>query len=222
MKLYHLDRAGTLDVGKDIELEPLGKCCDEIKNSHLVELFPNGLSYHGLNYLNCTVHVKTGIDAYNWLNAVDVDSSLKESSSKMLELDSELIRRVMFPQCQSRYTALFAVKSIEDFSFWPELVLPSGDTSNVKIVEITVPDDLPRYDSNQLRGGVSFNILEKENRKGFYFGYMPTGTYDQAVKNWSGAASDSPRWEYLIPLPIPAANLRVVETQNSVLPSRRP
>ena len=48
--------------------------------------------------------------------------------------DSELIRRVMFPQCQSRYTALFAVKSIEDFSSWPELVPPSGDTSNVKIV----------------------------------------------------------------------------------------
>ena len=208
MKLYHLDRAGTLDVSKDIELEPLEKCRDEIKNSHLAELFPNGFSRQGMNYLDPNVKIKRGLDESGFMSPGDVAGSLEQSSNKMLELDYELIRRAEFPQCQSRYTALFAVNSPYEFSLWPEL---QKSSPNAKIVEITVQDDLPRYDSRQLHGGIGLYRWQDEKGPGFYLSYLPTGVYDQAVKYWSGLASDSPRWEYLVPLPIPAANLRVLE-----------
>ena len=204
MKLYHLDRNGTLDIHNDIRLTPLHNCPSQIRTSAMAGLFPNGLSYQGLQYLNAQVSVKYGIGPLGYLHPGDIQNSLRESSDKMLELDFELIRRLMFPSCQSRYTALFAVKDPSEFSLWPEL----QTAINSKIVEITVPDDLPRYDSLQLRGGVSF--CNNTNPVGFYFGYLPTGVYDQALRYWGNQATETPRWEYLIPLPISAANLRVL------------
>lgn len=209
LKLYHFDRAGTLDVSKDIQLTPLAQCNPIIRDSDLAKLFPNGFSRQGLNYLDPKADIKRDIDQFGYISPVAAQKALEQSSNKMLELDYELIRRAVFPQCQSRYTALFAVNSPDDFSLWSELQKTSPDA---KIVEITVQDDLPRYDSRQLRGGIGLYRYQDEGGPGFYVGYLPTGVYDQAVKYWSGTASDSPRWEYLVPLPIPAANLRVLKS----------
>ena len=162
MKLYHLDRAGTLDVSKDIELmkPPYGANWETLQNSHFLDSFPAGLSKHGLHYLEFVQRQVSpqNINMFLKIQTNFISDILSEESNKILEYEYELVRQLHFPNCPSRFTSLFTVKSPSEFENWEQF----KNIENPKIVEITVSEDLPRFDANLLHGGITFGLNPNE------------------------------------------------------------
>lgn len=52
MKLYHIDRLGTLKDGQKIELQSLENLTEEVQKSYFARDFQNGVSKHGQSYLS--------------------------------------------------------------------------------------------------------------------------------------------------------------------------
>lgn len=92
MIFYHVDRTDTLKNLKTIELiKP--NVPEEFKET-LLELFPNGLSYHGVHYA--------------------LQSSEEQHISTSIEQIFELYRQMYFPDKPSRFQSFFAFTSLED------------------------------------------------------------------------------------------------------------
>lgn len=94
MELFTVDRSGGLYEGMVCEL--VGD--SEIKHAdiaaHVKEMYPDGLSFHGLGYL---------LGTYRDSPVVDVE----------LEMFFDLVRRLRYPDAPSRYQCIFAVDSLD-------------------------------------------------------------------------------------------------------------
>lgn len=196
MKLYHIDRAGTLKDGQRVELQSLEKLSKEVQDSYFVKDFKHGVSAHGLNYLNpcvATHPILRSFDGYPFISVSDFEAEKGMTDSTIIEVIAEIVRRCYFPSMPSRMVSLFAVKEKTDFEQWPEL----KNTPQVQYFQIDAPESTPRFDSNLLRGGLNFG-----NTGSFwYFGFHPSAPFDLAYRYWSGEISTNPRFEYLVQLP---------------------
>lgn len=93
MNFYHVDRNGTLAANQTIELiKPNIEPPDMMKT--LNELYPNGLSYHGLRY---------AITSYKGLHT---DTSTEQIF--------ELYRQMYFPYMPSRFQSFFCFNNLQD------------------------------------------------------------------------------------------------------------
>lgn len=94
MEFFTVDRAGKLFEGMVCELVDDAHIPNAELASHVKEMYPGGLSHHGLGYL-----LGINIDA----PASDVD----------LEMLFDLVRRLRYPAAPSRYQCIFAVDSLD-------------------------------------------------------------------------------------------------------------
>mgnify|MGYP002660527276 CR=1 FL=1 len=208
MKLYHLDRSGRLPLKQPVSLIPMNRLPPEVRCSPFLAAFPDGISNHGFIHLSNSCPYIHSYSIGNSKDALDPDSFAQEKSvvdSRIIEFDFELIRRLYFPCAPSRFTAFFAVEDPSEFEQWPEIYNREA-FPELHVVEIDAPDDTPRFDSRLLKSGIAFG----KDDIGYYIGCWPMSTFDIALQYWSGIGSESPRWEYLIKLPIAQANMKVV------------
>lgn len=199
MKLYHLDRAGTLCDHADILLKPISELDPDVRLSMLFERFPDGVSQHGINMTSRMAPFIHNPFGDQLLSADSFKGAFDQANSKIIDLTVELVRQAKFFHMPSRFQSLFAVEKLSDFFAWPGLI--NDLTPNSQIFELDVPDGTPRLDASFLSGGVVFN---KDQNNNYYLGTFLTASYDMAVKYWSGESSDSPQYEYLVSLPLKA------------------
>lgn len=204
MILYHADRNSLLSEGMKLDL----KADYELTRPEQIvfrDLFPEGLSKHGINYIqDCVynfqlfpVHISpTSKAELRCIVADEITESNDIISSTECEYKFELVRRALFPTLPSRFQSIFAVSDLSDFEHWVDV----GFTSNDHVYELQVPDGTKRFDSAWLRGGYNTGYDVEKN---FVFqGYSPSISLHLAINYWKGFPSESPRWEYLIPLPV--------------------
>ena len=93
MIVYHIDRNNTLKEGLEIQL----KLLNNSNNFFVQTLFPDGLSMHGLHYVDETLQHNQG--------------NLAEYYS--LEYEYELVRRIYFSKLPSRFQSFFALRNLD-------------------------------------------------------------------------------------------------------------
>lgn len=94
MEFYTVDRAGKLFEGMVCELVDDAHIPNAELASHVKEMYPSGLSHHGLGYL---------LGTYRDAPVGDVE----------LEMLFDLVRRLRYPEAPSRYQCIFAVESLD-------------------------------------------------------------------------------------------------------------
>ncbi|CAL8480969.1 hypothetical protein [Caballeronia sp. S22] len=179
---YTIDRLGTLRPGLTVELSREFENCQfhtthdgpsraELE-SHLRELFPEGLTSHGKFYL-----LNHQLANPTWTPGVAGGPLVPVSP--MIELIYELVRRSDFPSRPSRYASMFALETIEEAVKFRQRAQWQG-----RILEVE-PTSMFRADMNQLKIGASgiAGLLH-------------------AKRYWEGTASQAPIWEYLLQGPI--------------------
>lgn len=212
MVLYHIDRSGTLQPGADINLLPLDTLSENCIGSVFFREFPDGVSYHGCNYTKAECHClqSINISGYDFLDSRSVFGQITIASSSLIELTFELVRRNYFPSSPSRFQSLFAVKDLDEFKKWPEL-LDRAHNPQSHFLELSVPESTPCFDADLVKGGLNC-VVEKANANlnRYYIGHLLPACFDMAYKYWSGESTENPRWEYLIRLPLPGTSVREV------------
>ena len=168
MKLYHIDRKRSLREGMVLELYEF-KGFDRFSindvdmsqnfNSIVKNLFDNELSSHG----------------YTYINNLDPCSNLPR-----LELVYELIRKIQYSNCPSRYKSFFAVEKKDIRKLLNVLKI---DFNNCYIYEVE-SDKYFKADMNLLKGdGRIIDLIF-------------------AQKYWGQEESDDPLFEYLLEYPV--------------------
>lgn len=196
MILYHLDRSGCFPTSGELLLHPLSDLPHDIATSRFFFDFHDGVSQHCLNYFTDRASMLTVIPSMPlgqiFVTADSLAAANRRISSQLIELTVELVRRQLFPHYPSRLISLFAVEQISDFEKW-DWECPE----QARVFQISVPDNLKRFDAGHLRGGITFTT----NEAGTYCGCLLTAMYDRAIKYWSCEPSADSLWEYLVPLP---------------------
>lgn len=175
MIAYHIDRDHQLKQG-----QVLGLYHNLNELSFLErQMFPDGLSYHGLHYINEDIqNVGGNIPSYY-----------------IMEYELELIRKCYFPSLPSRFQSFFALKSLDDVKQWSNI----WDTSApIWSIEYNESQSIIR-DSNLLYPGFEkqeFNdYFHLNNSFLYYYNY------------WNGYNTPHPRLEILISPPIKILDL---------------
>lgn len=168
MKLYHIDRIGTLKEGQILKLIKFDGFNDIIVegnnlsiefNNIIKDLFDNEISNHGFNYIN------------------DV---FPKSYLPKLELLYELIRKIKYDNCPSRYKSFYAVE-IKDLKRLMHRLNVNLDNCDIYEVE---SNSYFKADMNLLKGdGKLFDIIYAE-------------------KYWNQEVSEEPLFEFLLEYPI--------------------
>lgn len=170
MIAYHIDRDHRLKQG-----QVLGLYHNSNEPSFLERhMFPNGLSYHGLHYINEECQNIGG----------------NKPSYYIMEYELELIRKCYFSKLPSRFQSFFALKSLDDVKQWSNI----WDTSApIWAIEYDESQSIIR-DSNLLCPGLkkqdsndSFNLNDSFL---YYYSY------------WNGYNTPRPRLEILIAPPV--------------------
>ena len=206
MKLYHIDRLGRLKDGQRIELIPLSELSGPVGKSRFArQLFPEGVSHHGAQYLDTESVYKRFLGrTYNNFELLEVFNiealvnDVKLSCSKSIELVFELVRQRYFPGKPSRMTSLCAVDNPEARG-WKSL-----KADEKQLFKIIAPDDTPSFDGAFLHGGLALNRDSFENWK---IDFSISELFDLAYAYWSGESTTSPQYEYLVQLPIAQIHL---------------
>lgn len=175
MNIYHFSRTSSFEINQKIELiKPYGATN---KNSIFLDQFQSGLSQHGIRYINQVLYPNTE-NSFNF-------------SNQLLEYEFELVRRIYFPSSPSRFTSLFALKSLEHINDWtPHL------TKNYRVYELNVDIEPEEYDASFL---CSFPSINKVNNE-LYQAFDPLVNFDNAYQYWDKQISDTPQFELLIDL----------------------
>lgn len=188
MTLYHYDRLGLLTSGMSLELSADYSLIEQNSlgaETLLQDLFPDGLSQHGLTYMR--TYAQPGLFC--------VVDAAKESfgrfSSHMQEQTLELARRAFYPMNPSRFQSIFCLTNVNDIEKWQEII-----TSEGKLFEIeSLGGPFMEFDSRWLRGGIT--VWDDG-----YIGRSTPLEIDFARKYWSGCFSENPRLEVLAKLPV--------------------
>ena len=199
--LYHLDRSGKLHTGQMLDLS-LQNISPDIKNTNFITAnFPKGVSRQGENYISADcLHIRgtnfCSCEIGPCISESDVIKALDYANERIIELTFELVRESLFPNLPSRFTSLFAVDAISEFDKWE---YEFGKIEKKDIYEIEVPDSTRSFDSNYLKGGISF-IKESTDRN--FIGTCTPFIYDMALQYWGGNHTENSRNEYLIQMPV--------------------
>lgn len=200
MKLYHIDRVGTLKDGQRIELLPLTVLPERTRASRLLLEFQRGISLHGKGYLEGTMpEIPFDSKDQKAILPGTLNAGKWKLDSSIIELVLELVRRNYFPDKNSRLTALFAT---DDIRCWENL-LDKKNFLEEQVFELNVADDTPRYDASWLKFGSYYGYDERA----WWMGMDIARGYDMAYKYWSGESTTSPQYEYLVQLPIAQIHL---------------
>ncbi len=195
MKLYHIDRLGTLKDGQQIDLLPLTVLPERVRTSRLLLEFQKGISHHGKSYLEGLMpDIPFDSEEHKAILPRTLETGKWKLDSSIIELVLELVRQNCFPNKGSRLTALFAT---DDIKYWRKF-LDKEHSPEEQIFELTVANDVPRYDAAWLKFGSCYGYDENA----WWMGLDLAGCYDRAYKYWSGESTDSPQYEYLVQLPI--------------------
>lgn len=187
MKYYHIDRSNALSEGQIININKEFTPNNDSGKLLIKKLFPDGVSAHGMHYLNDNVYFfDTGLPLFE-----NIATSNNYNSIYFAEYTFELVRRTFFPLMPSRYTSLFALKKLDEINQWPELT-----NSRYRIFEIETIDEFPVFDANLMKGGLCFNLTK------MYQGFSPSLNFKLAFSYWNGEISETPKPEVLLPLPI--------------------
>lgn len=95
---FHVDRRGRFSAGLQIDLLKPDLSATPDLTQHLNLLFPDGVSQHGLQYLNLDVKAGNGEPA--------------------IELLWEYVRRAHFPERPSRFSAICAWRDLDEARAW--------------------------------------------------------------------------------------------------------
>ena len=105
-QFFHLDRAGSLEIGETISLEPVSINSEFSGPIHHVnELFKEGVSKHGLQYIN-----------------------QRDTPECLSEWFFEYVRKGNFNDKPSRFQSFFAVASLVDIKRLQKKLNYSGGT----------------------------------------------------------------------------------------------
>lgn len=209
MLLYHLDKSHGLQEGIKLNLKNVYPSIEgtntDIKDSPFISLFLEGISNWGLSILDCNCSTIpaffVGKSMSACINVGDLFEIKGGADSKLIEIVFELVRRLYFSHYPSRFQSIFAVGSIEEFIKWPELLQKNAHEVSLidyDVYEISVPDNIPTFDSNWLKGGISAGI----DKGRFYYGVKIDSFFDFAYHYWNRDFTEAPRLEYLVKLPI--------------------
>jgi len=142
----------------------------------LSQIFPDGLSRHGYNYL------------YN--PGPGMDQRDDDSLALLVGLVLELVRKAYYPDKPSRYQSLFACETPEDARQFGLTQAKAGENdTSAPVYEVYTKGKIHRGDMNIINNECS--VLELYRRAHIY---------------WSGTTQELhdgyfPLWEYLLPLP---------------------
>ncbi|MBT9807388.1 DUF2441 domain-containing protein [Blautia wexlerae] len=172
MIVYHIDRNNTLKEGLEIQL----KLLNNSNNFFVQTLFPDGLSMHGLHYVDETLQHNQG--------------NLAEYYS--LEYEYELVRRIYFSKLPSRFQSFFALRNLDQIKQWNDVF------SNQDIVwEVEIENSFfIERDSNLLRP----TLTKEESNNNEILHFSPNNSFYYSYLYWNGARTETPRAELLIPL----------------------
>lgn len=178
MRYYTVDRLGTLNPGMTVICDTDFTSCrffpvpDHFTRTDLealtYQLFTDGISSHGKKYL---------LDEYLLIDSPQGPVPYTPHIP-MIELVSELVRRIYFPDKPSRFTTLFAWGSRDEAVEFQQ----QYGTGNIYEVEA---EEFFRGDMNLLLLGGSC-----------------IGALQYATMYWKGEGCCTPRWEYLLVPPI--------------------
>lgn len=175
MIAYHIDRDHQLKQG-----DVLGLYHTSNEPSFLErKIFPDGLSYHGLHYINEEFQNIGG----------------NRPSYYIMEYQLELIRKCYFPSLPSRFQSFFALKSLDDVKQWSD------------IFDITAPIWTIEYDESQsiIRDTHLLRPCFEKQESNDYFHLNDSFLY--YYNYWSGNNTPHPRLEILIKPPIKILDL---------------
>ena len=172
MIVYHIDRNNTLKEGLEIQL----KLLNNSNNFFVQTLFPDGLSMHGLHYVDETLQHNQG--------------NLAEYYS--LEYEYELVRRIYFSKLPSRFQSFFALRNLDQIKQWNDVF------SNQDIVwEVEIENSFfIERDSNLLRP----TLTKEESNNNEILHFSPNNSFYYSYLYWNGARTETTRAELLIPL----------------------
>lgn len=186
-RFYTVDRSGSLKLGTEVRCDSDFAAArffpvqDHFTRQELEELtlqlFPGGLTSHGKKYLldECLI-ISTPQGPAPCVPHIP-----------MIELVSELVRRVLFPEKPSRMTALFAWETYHE-----------------------------AVEFQKEHGGGPIYVIEADtffrgDMKLLYLGGSGIGAVQFAIKYWRGESGPSPRWEYLLVPPVQIVGAEVHE-----------
>lgn len=170
MIAYHVDREQSLAKGQIV-----GFYKNESDNSFMTaNMFPDGLSYHGLHYTDESLQNVGGNNA----------------SFYILEYELELIRRIYFPNLPSRYQSFFAVENIDELKKWGSILDKNNTVWKIEFKD----NNFIKRDSNLLIPALSNsqNNINFSAKESFFYYYS----------YWNGDTTSNPRFELLIKPPI--------------------
>jgi hypothetical protein len=174
--LYTIDRRnayspGTQFVLRPPDYSPLGPI--PLDRSFLDAQFPKGLSNHGQRYL------------INWSlvtgSFMAINGALEPVtySATAIEVVFELVRRLEFPDCLSRFQAMFACQTEAELKRFAPQTGSRGTIYEIEVERFQIFD-------------VAF----------LHLGNTISHAWLNARGYWSGAVSINPLWEYLMELPV--------------------
>lgn len=148
----------------------------------LTQMYPDGLSKHGHNYL------------YN--PGPLIGDANGESLALLIGLVFELVRRSHFPDKPSRYQSLFACQQISEVKAFREKLADERNEDEIRttaIYEVITDETVHRGDMRLLSDDCP--VLELYRQAHLYWSGEPA-----PVKE--GEEEGTPFWELLIPLPV--------------------
>ncbi|VVY30221.1 Uncharacterised protein [Escherichia coli] len=182
-KYYTLDSANSLYPLCRVSLGHYPPEHPELAD-FLNQMYPDGLSNHGRNYL------------YNPGPIMDGGDDNGEGKALLIGLVFELVRRSHFPEKPSRYQSLFACEQLNEVKQFRALLAKERGDENIltaPIYEVLSWEPVHRGDMNLLNGNCP--VLELYHRAHLYWSGEPA-----PVKK--GKEEEKPFWELLIPLPV--------------------
>jgi len=111
---FHVDRLCRLSSGQIIISSKEATGYETLRAQMMHELFPGGVSRHGVEYFIDSGHAQPSVD-----------------TNGMIEMIAELMRRVKYPERPSRFQSLFAWQTLEDaYRFAGQSKLSRPDNAN--------------------------------------------------------------------------------------------
>lgn len=189
MILYHLDRQNTFPNNSNEQLiHPIETMNVTEANNFFNSEYPNGISYQGKRYLN-PFDIR-----HDTLKESEVTCS--NYNIYTIEYVFEMVRLLYFSDRPSRFTSLFACKTMKDAKRWYDILKPNLKHSchvTVKKIEtngkIFIADSFWRDDKFYL------NDIQHQV-------FSPFAYHEWARKYWKGDFSTQPVLEVLCELPV--------------------
>jgi hypothetical protein len=172
MRYFSVDRQGSYAAGLIIALQQNQESQGNEIVEHIHRMYPAGFSRHGARYLRDVWPEMTLYDG-NW-------------NSGILELLLEGVRQAHYPNRPCRYQSMFAWDSLDSALSFRE----ASGTETDGIYELQPKDGVHRGDMGIYSLRDSFACID--HRLHLYW----------QGKTLSSVPSHTPRWEYVLPLPV--------------------